>query len=179
MVSAVIAVCALWALLAYNRLVHTRAKVSEALSGIDVQLRLRHDLVPRLMSVVGGYAQHERALLQRTTELRAEAVKTSGAALGGMLENQLTSALSSVAALNEAYPALAASQNFLELAAELSEVETEIQAASAIYNANVRVYNSLLQSIPTAWLALALHFEAASFVRLDVAELHGGSRAAA
>lgn len=178
-VSAAFVLCLLWALLTYNRLVHAHAKVGEALSGIDVQLRLRHDLVPRLVNVVGGYARHERSLLQRATEIRAEAAKTDSAAIGGLLENQLASTLSSVTALGEAYPGLAASQNFLALAKELSQVENEIQSASAIYNSNVRIYNSLLQSIPTAWVARAMRFESASFVRLNAAELLNRELAAA
>lgn len=170
---------AVWLFYAYNRLVRARQKVSEALSGIDVQLRLRHDLVPSLVKAVAEYARHESALLERTAQLRAEAELAQSATLGAMVENQLAGALASLTALSEAYPGLAASQNFLELSAELVEVENEIQAASAIYNTNVRSYNSLIQSIPAAFVARPLGFVAAPFVQLDVAEVHSGRQAAA
>lgn len=164
---------------AYNLLVRSRQKVSEALSGIDVQLRLRHDLVPPLVRTVAEYARHEASLLERAARLRSEAELSQSAALGTMVENQLAATLTAMTALAEANPNLAASANFIELGDQLIEIEDEIQAASAIYNTNVRSYNSLIQSIPAAFIARPLGFRAANFVQLDIAEVRGRDQVAA
>ena len=68
-----LAVVATWAMLAYNRLVRLRNQTRTAWADIDVQLQRRHDLVPRLVTVVQGYAAHERATLEAVTALRAQA----------------------------------------------------------------------------------------------------------
>lgn len=176
---AALALIAFWLLVAYNGLVRARNKVGEALSGIDVQLNLRHDLVPPLVHTVAAYARHERSLLDRATRIREEAVRIDHGAMATMLENQLAATLSAVTALAERYPELAAASNFRELLDDLVEIENQVQAASAIYNSNVNLYNSMLQQVPTLWIGRAFHFQAAEFVRLDVTELHGGERAAA
>ena len=43
-----------------TRSITARNKVDEAWSGVDVQLKRRHDLVPNLVETVKGYAAHER-----------------------------------------------------------------------------------------------------------------------
>ena len=44
----------------YNRLVRTRTMVEEGWSGIDVQLKKRHNLIPNIVETVKGYAAHEK-----------------------------------------------------------------------------------------------------------------------
>jgi LemA protein len=53
-----------WAVLIYNFLVRDRNRVAQAWSDVDVQLTRRHELVPRLVEMVKGYASYERALLR-------------------------------------------------------------------------------------------------------------------
>ncbi|WP_456444607.1 LemA family protein, partial [Oceanithermus sp.] len=59
----------LWLAWTYNRLVAARNAIKEGWSGIDVQLKRRHDLVPMLVDAVGAYARHERGLLERVARL--------------------------------------------------------------------------------------------------------------
>jgi LemA protein len=49
-----LALVAFWAVVSYNALVRARNRVDEAWSGIDVQLKRRHDLVPNLVETVKG-----------------------------------------------------------------------------------------------------------------------------
>jgi LemA protein len=98
------ALLALWIVLAYNALVKARNKVDEAWSGIDVQLKRRHDLVPNLVETVKGYAAHEREALQSVTEARAAAVEARDPRSVERAEAKLTSALGAINALAEAYP---------------------------------------------------------------------------
>ena len=60
-----------------NSIIGSRNQVDEAWSGIDVQLKRRHDLIPNLVETVKGYATHEQAVFVKTTEARAEAMKAA------------------------------------------------------------------------------------------------------
>ena len=67
----------------YNGMVRARNKVDEAWSGIDVQLKRRHDLIPNLVETVKGYAAHERETFQAVTDARTKAMSASGPAQAG------------------------------------------------------------------------------------------------
>jgi LemA protein len=162
------ALLALWIVLAYNALVKARNKVDEAWSGIDVQLKRRHDLVPNLVETVKGYAAHERETLQSVTEAREAAVEASDPRSVERAEAKLTSALGAINALAEAYPQLRAAENFQRLQAELAAVEDEIQAARRIYNANVQHYNTRTQQFPTLLIAGPLSFRPREFFEIEV-----------
>src|SRR5687768_11311302 len=163
-----LALLALWVVLAYNSLVRARNKVDEAWSGIDVQLKRRHDLVPNLVETVKGYATHEREVLQRVTEARAAAVGASEPHAVEKAEARLTSALGAINALAEAYPQLRAAEPFQRLQAELAGIEDEIQAARRIYNANVQHFNTRTQTFPTLLLAGPLSFRPREFFEIEV-----------
>jgi LemA protein len=165
---AALALLALWVVLSYNALVKSRNKVDEAWSGIDVQLKRRHDLVPNLVETVKGYAAHERQALQDVTEARAAAVEASEPGAVERAEARLTGALGAINALAEAYPQLRAADNFQRLQAELAGVEDEIQAARRIYNSNVEHYNTRTQQFPTLLIAGPLSFGPREFFEIEL-----------
>jgi LemA protein len=169
----VLALLALWLVVAYNALVKARNKVDEAWSGIDVQLKRRHDIVPNLVETVKGYAAHERETLQNVTAARAAAIQASEPRAVEGAEARLTGALGSINALAESYPELRAAQNFQQLQAELASVEDEIQAARRIYNANVQHYNTRTQQFPTLLVAGLLSFRPREFFEIEVAAERG------
>ena len=134
---------------AYNSLVRLRNKVNEAWSGIDVQLERRHALIPNLVATVQGYAAHERALFDQVAAARSLAQAAQGPAQAGPAEAVLGRAVGQLIAVSERYPELRASENFLALQKELANTEDEIAAARRIYNGNVQIYDTRLQSFPT------------------------------
>jgi LemA protein len=144
--------------------------VDEAWSGIDVQLKRRHDLIPNLIETVKGYAAHERETLENVVQARNSAVSAqdSGdpAALGAA-ENILTGALRQVFALSEAYPDLKANTNFLDLQAQLADTEDKISAARRIYNGNVRDYNTKIQQLPANIIAGMGNFTEREFFEIE------------
>jgi LemA protein len=150
---ALAALVVVWAILTLNSFVRARNQVDESWSGVDVQLKRRHDLVPNLVETVKGYAAHESGVLEKVTEARAAAVAASGSDEQGRAEASLTSALGGIRAVAEQYPQLRASENFQQLQAQLAETEDQIQAARRIYNANVRAYNTRIQIFPNSLLA--------------------------
>jgi LemA protein len=157
---------AVWIVATSNSFVRARNKVDEAWSGIDVQLKRRHDLVPNLVEVVKGYAQHERETLSAVTAARAEAVAASEPGTVARAEAKLTSALGGIRAVAEQYPALRASDNFQQLEAQLAQLENEIQAARRIYNANVQAYNTRIEIFPNSLIS-GRNFEPRDYFELD------------
>jgi LemA protein len=154
-----------------NSMIGARNRVDEAWSGIDVQLKRRHDLVPNLVETVKGYATHERETFQKVTEARAEAMKAQGPAQAGAAEGRLSAVLGDLRAIAENYPELRATENFQQLSRELTELEDEIQAARRIYNSNVQSYNTKIQVFPNSVVASTRNFEEREFFEItDEAE---------
>jgi LemA protein len=133
-----------------NSLVNLEQRVDESWSGIDVQLKRRHDLIPNLVETVKGYATHERETFEKVTQARAAAMQASGPAEAGQAEGQLTAALGGLRVVAEQYPELRATENFQQLQRQLSELEDEIQASRRIYNSNVQVFNTRIQQFPAS-----------------------------
>jgi LemA protein len=145
----------LWIVVTNNSFIKSRNKVDEAWSGIDVQLKRRHDLVPNLVETVKGYAAHESATLAAVTQARSAAM-SAGSGSGpdrAAAEELLGSALQGVRVVAEQYPELRAAQSYQQLMAELSELEDQIQAARRIFNANVNAYNTRIQLFPNSIVA--------------------------
>ncbi|HEY8465372.1 MAG TPA: LemA family protein [Solirubrobacterales bacterium] len=163
----VIVVLALIYILIRNSIIASRNRVDEAWSGIDVQLKRRHDLVPNLVETVKGYAQHERATFEKVTNARAEAMRARGPAEAGKAEGLLNAALGDLRAVAEQYPDLRATENFQQLSRNLSELEDEIQAARRIYNSNVQAYNTKIQIFPNSIVANAGGFTPREFFEIE------------
>src|ERR687892_1049782 len=154
-----------------NSLINLEQRVDEAWSGIDVQLKRRHDLVPNLVETVKGYATHERETFEKVTQARAAAMQASGPAEAGQAEGQLTAALGGLRVVAEQYPQLRATENFQQLQRQLSELEDEIQASRRIYNSNVQLYNTRIQQFPGSIIANRAGFEPKTFFEIsDAAE---------
>ena len=152
-VAGLLALVGLWVVLTNNSFIRSRNKVDEAWSGIDIQLKRRHDLVPNLVDTVKGYAAHESATLAAVTQARAAAMGAGSGADRSVAEERLTSALDGIRVVAEQYPDLKASQSFQTLMAQLSELEDQIQAARRIFNANVNSYNTRIQLFPNTLVA--------------------------
>ena len=165
----VLVVLVLWGIGAFNGLIVLRNRVNEAASDIDVQLKRRHDLIPNLINTVKGYAVHERELLEKVTQARAQAVGVAdkGMAERASAENALTSTLKSLFAVAENYPELKANQNFLALQEELSDTENKIMSARRFYNTNVRDYNTRREVFPTRLIAGWFNFKQRDLFELE------------
>ena len=160
---ALLALATFWALRTFNRLVRLRNQMRSAWADIDVQLTRRHDLVPQLVSAVRAYVGHERATLEAVAQLRAQAISLTSPAQLGVVESELEHALGRLFALQEAYPDLKASENFMQLQRDLVEVEEQLQYARRFYNGAVRDYNDATQRFPDLAVARATGFRAEEF----------------
>ena len=167
---AIIAIAALWLMMSYNGLVSLRQRCRQAFSDIDVQLKQRHDLVPNLVATVQGYAAHERGTFDEVTRARSAAMAAQGPAAQAAAEGALSNALGRLMAVAEAYPELKANQNFLQLQAELSDLENKIAAARRFFNNAAAEYNATRESMPAAFFANAMGFAPQEFFNLEAGE---------
>ncbi|UOE45703.1 LemA family protein [Agromyces larvae] len=157
----------LWA--TYNSLVTLNVRVDEAWSDITVQLKRRADLIPNLIEAVKGYAAHEKAVFENVTKARAETLQAHGPAEASAAENHMQQALKSIFAVAEAYPQLQASQNFLQLQAELVDTEDKIQASRRFYNGGVRELNTKIKVFPNTLFVRNLGFHERDFFEVSEA----------
>ena len=164
-----------WAVLAFNGLIKAHNQVDESWSGIDVQLKRRHDLVPNLVETVSAYADHEQETLRAVVQSCEEAALSSGRRGRQAAEQELSQSITGVRSLSERYPDLRASDQYRRLQAQLAEVEGEIQYARRIYNANVQRYNARVRGFPGTLVCRLGGYRPTGYfelgpVRLDAAE---------
>ncbi len=162
-----IVVAALYYVGKRNSIIASRNRVDESWSGIDVQLKRRHDLVPNLVETVKGYAAHESETFEKVTQARADAMSAEGVGQTAKAEQGLTGALAGLRAVAENYPQLRATENFQQLSRNLSELEDEIQASRRIYNSNVQSYNTAIQQFPGSIIANQGGFTAREYFEIE------------
>jgi len=158
----------LWFVGNYNGLIRLRNHCDESWSGIDTELKRRHDLIPNLVECVKGYAAHERSVFEAVVEARTRAARDH-ATPGAMArdENHLVSSLGGLFAVAEGYPDLKADRQFLHLQQELVNTENRIQAARRFYNANVRDFNNRIEMFPSSVIAGMFSFKQREFFEVD------------
>ena len=134
----------------YNSLISKKNQVTNVFGTIDALLKKRYDLLPKLISTVKAYMEHEKNLLTEITEMRAKAV--SGRLSDDEqveLDNRMSKMLGGIMVAVENYPDLKANQNFLQLQRAMNEIEEQISAARRAYNAAVTAYNNAVEMFPT------------------------------
>ena len=143
-----VVVCGIWYARLYNRIVWLKTTRENAWSDIDVQLRMRFDLVDNLVETVKWYAKHEKDTFKEVVEARNKFATATDVKSKAEADNMLSASLKSLFALSEAYPELKANENFLSLQTELSDIENKIASARRYFNAATREYNTAVQEFP-------------------------------
>jgi LemA protein len=153
----------------YNRIIRLRNMAEEAWSGIDVQLKRRHELIPRLVDTVKAYADHEKQALEELTRLRERSAAAEGVAAAEAVELELSGVMRHLIGLAEAYPELKANENFLDFQDKLVETEDRIEMARRYFNGSVRNYNTMIEAFPGLLVARVLKLEPRDFFELEFA----------
>ena len=142
----------------YNTIQQKEEAVFQAWSDVEASLQRRADLIPNLVETVKGYARHERETLDAVVSARtkATAVQVSGKDLANpdlmqqlqASQGELSSALSRLMGVVEAYPDLKANQNFQDLQHQLEGTENRINVARQRYNEAVQSFNAVIRGFP-------------------------------
>jgi len=156
-----------WGVVVYNRLVGDKNRVMSAWSDIDVQLKRRHDLIPKIVEAVKRYAAYESSTLTEVIELRNRSRQSDSIAEVGGVESALAGKVQNLVALAEAYPDLKADDAFLTLQKDLTDVENTIQYARRYYNGAVRLLNTRIDSFPDNLVAGLFRFIKADYFELE------------
>lgn len=164
-------VIVVWLVWTFNRLIALRVRAKGSWADIDVQLKKRWDLVPRLVETVRGYAAHERGTLEEVVRARGEAeeAQEAGAATRGAKEAELGQGVARLVALVEAYPDLKADEMFASLHRELVDIEDALQSARRYYNAVVRDLNTKIAQFPSSVVAMLTGFKSMEYFEIDEA----------
>ena len=165
---AVVAIIAFWAISGYNSLVSMDENVSNQWANVETQYQRRADLIPNLVNTVKGYAAHEKETLEGVIAARSQAtqIKVDPTDLTPeklaeyqKAQGQLATALGKLLAITENYPDLKASQNFLELQAQLEGTENRINVARKNFNDAAKAYNTAIRRFPKNILAGMFGFD--------------------
>lgn len=149
----VLAIVILLFISVYNRLVRLRNNREQAFSDIDVQLKQRHDLIPQLVKAVKGYMKHEEGVLTEITAARSGAIGARTIDEKIAAENRLSSAIQGLQISVEAYPDLKASQNFMNLQEEISDIENKLAASRRFFNSATKELNTAIEVFPANLVA--------------------------
>lgn len=155
-----------YAISVYNGVIKLQNNRENSFADIDVQLKQRHDLIPQLVNAVKGYMKHEEGVLTKVTEARTNAVNAKGIDEKISTEKQLTTALSGLNIAVEAYPDLKASQNFMQLQEEISDIENKLAAARRYFNSATKELNNAVEVFPANLLAGMFGFKAEAMFNL-------------
>jgi LemA protein len=138
----------------YNGLIRKKNAVDNAFFSIDVMLKKRYDLVPRLVETVKGYMNYEKDILQNLAELRVQAMNESQSLNKKVeIDNAITTGIIQIMVNVEKYPDLKASRNFLNLQGALNETEEQLAASRRFYNSAVTGYHNAIETFPSSLVA--------------------------
>ena len=156
----------LWGISSYNKFVQREEAVTAAWSQVENVYQRRADLIPNLVATVKGYAEHEKSTLEAVVEARTKATSITVENLSEAemekfqkAQDQLSQSLGRLIAIGEAYPELKASQNFLELQAQLEGTENRIAVERNKFNEIARDYNAFIRAFPRNIFASIFGFE--------------------
>ena len=164
---AIIVLIIIYAFALYNSFVKLNNKVKEAFSTMDVYLKKRWDLIPNIVETVKGYAKHEKDTLKEVVELRNSAYDKMSDDEKIKTNEKLSSGISEIMALAEAYPDLKANENFKDLSNQLTKVEDDIANSRKYYNAVVKNFNNKIQVFPNNIFANMFGYSEKSMFETD------------
>lgn len=156
---AIIILIIIYAFILYNNFISLDNKVKEAFSTMDVYLKKRWDLIPNLVETVKGYAKYEEETLTKVTKLRNTVYNKMTNDEKIINNEELSSDVSKIMALKEAYPELKANENFIDLSNKLTKIEDDIANARKYYNGTVRIYNNNVQMFPNNIFAKIFNYK--------------------
>lgn len=151
-----------------NRMIASQNLVDAAFADIDAQLLKRHELIPKLVQVASGYAQHEAALLEELASKRSSIWSE---------KDEFPQILMKINAIKEAYPDLKADATFEKLMEQIKETENQLRYSRQFYNGTVEAYNRMIEQFPYSLFSKASghnkrSYVAANEVQQQIPETH-------
>ncbi|MFB2650063.1 LemA family protein [Shewanella mangrovisoli] len=159
----------------YVSLVKKRNTALEALSGIDVQLTKRADLVPNILKIAKRFMDHEKSLLTEITELRTQLTRNYNKTDPNAVKEHIAQAeklndkMGALMVSVESYPELKSDNTMLEAMQTYNEVEAHISAARRFYNSAVSELNTAVEIFPGSIIASMANIKVMPFYEVNEA----------
>ncbi|MGB0920645.1 MAG: LemA family protein [Alphaproteobacteria bacterium] len=157
----------------YARLIGRRNRALEALSGIDVQIKKRANLVPNVLAIAKRFLEHEKDLLEELTAARTDFEKSYNTGSAAEVEGHfkaakgMQTALGRLMAVAENYPDLKSDSVMQEAQRTYQDVEANIAAARRFYNSSVTDLNNAVQIFPSSLIASMISIPEMPFYEID------------
>ena len=139
----------IWCVRTVNEFKKKEIRVQEGLSGVEVALTKRYDMLTKMLDTAKGYMAHESELFTKVIELR----RGMSVAELNDAQQQMDSLSGKLFAVAEGYPELRSSDVFVELQRGIRDAEEHLQAARRLYNTSVTSYNTAIAMFPAKILA--------------------------
>lgn len=157
----IIVVCVIVFIILRNVLIGSRNLVDAAFADIDALLLKRYELIPKLVQIAKGYAEHESTLLEEIANKRLDVFH---------LGDSLQQTRSKIQLIKEAYPELKADSNFERLMNQITETENQLLYSRQFYNGTVESFNRKIESIPYSFFSAQLGFTKKKYIEVDSSE---------
>jgi LemA protein len=154
----------------YNKLIKLNIIIEKEYSNIDIDLKKRSDLIPKLVEVVKAYMEHEQDTLTKLVESRNKVVDAKDKKEINEANNEVSSLLKDIFALAENYPDLKASSNFLQLQEEINHIEEDLSESRKNYNKSILEFNNKYMVFPTKIFASILGFKKQEYFKITEEE---------
>ena len=145
----VVLIIVIWCISTVNGFKKKDIRVQEGLSGVEVALTKRYDMLTKMLDTAKGYMAHENELFEKVIALR----RGMSVAELNDAQQQMDSLSGKLFAVAEGYPELRSSEVFVELQRGIRDAEEHLQAARRLYNSSVTAYNTAIAMFPANLLA--------------------------
>lgn len=145
----VLVLIAFWCISTTNGFKKKEIRVQEGLSGVEVALSKRYDMLTKMLDTAKGYMAHETGLFEKVIALR----RGMSVAELNDAQQQMDALSGRLFAVAEGYPELRSSEVFVELQRGIRDAEEHLQAARRLYNTSVTAYNTAIAMFPARLLA--------------------------
>lgn len=145
----VLVLIAIWCISTVNGFKKKEIRVQEGLSGVEVALTKRYDMLTKMLDTAKGYMAHENELFAKVIKLR----RGMSVAEMNAAQQQMDNLSGKFFAVAEGYPELRSSDVFVELQRGIRDAEEHLQAARRLYNTSVTTYNTAIAMFPAKLLA--------------------------
>lgn len=144
----IITLIVFWCVSTVNGFKKKEIRVQEGLSGVEVALTKRYDMLTKMLDTAKGYMKYENELFTKVATLRR------GMSVGELnaVKQQQDTLSDRLFAVAEGYPELQSSEAFAELQRGIRDAEEHLQAARRLYNTNVTAYNTAIAMFPAKLL---------------------------
>ena len=156
-----------WIIISFNLLARDKTHVKTNWFNIEILLKRRHELIPKLLEIITQHIDIEEAIISTISELRIRCVNSKKVAEIAALETELCQKIQQLRLLVDSSAELKANQAYLELIYRLSNIDEQIEQNCRDYNHAVKILNFRITTFPALLFARLFHFLAEDAFHTD------------